>query len=78
MSLIEETYVMVHHLGFSRDDVMQMPTFERRKYLELFGQEIERKKELMDGARTNSSSGRGRKTISGDALKSKMRNGEIN
>lgn len=77
MNLIEETYVMVHHLGFSREDVMMMPTFERRKHLELFGQEIERKKEAIEGARTNSSSGR-RKTITGEALKSKMQNGEIN
>jgi hypothetical protein len=69
---------MVHHLGFSRKDVMEMPTFERRTHLELLGNEIERKKEAMEEARTHSKSGNRSKTVSGEALKNKMKNGEIN
>jgi len=79
--LIEEIYLCVHHIGFSRDDVMKMPTYERRKHLELLGDEIERKKEVMEEARTNSksgtSNGKRTSTISGEALKGKMQSGEI-
>ena len=58
-----------------------MPTYERRHHLRKFGEELEQRKEAMDDARANSQSGgKGKRTtrISGEALKSKMKSGEIN
>ena len=57
-----------------------MPIMERRHYINNYKQEIEKRQEMMEEAKANSKSGKGKntKTVSGEALKSKMRNGEIN
>jgi hypothetical protein len=56
-----------------------MPTRERRGYIYRLKQEIEKQKEMMEEARATSQSGKGKNTkrVSGDALKQKMRSGEI-
>jgi hypothetical protein len=71
---------MVHHLGFTRKDVMEMPTRERRGHIFRLKNEVEKQKEMMEDAKATSQSGKGKntKTVSGEALKTKMRNGEIN
>lgn len=59
---------------------MNMPTFERRFYIQMFKEEMEERQEKMEEMRKNKSSGgKGSRssTISGEALKSKMRNNEI-
>tara|TARA_R110002050_G_scaffold79261_3_gene169328 strand:- start:3977 stop:4159 length:183 start_codon:yes stop_codon:yes gene_type:complete len=58
-----------------------MPTHERRYYLQLFMNENERKKEVMEeqsNKSTSSNSKGSRNTrVSGQMLKSKLKNGEI-
>lgn len=59
---------------------MSMPTYERRFYIDMFKGEMEQQKERMDEIKKNrSSGGKGTrsKTISGEALKSQMRNNQI-
>ena len=68
------------HLKMSYSDVMSMPVYERRFFIEMFREEMETQKERMDEASKNrSSGGKGTrsKTISGDALKTQMRNNKI-
>lgn len=48
-----------------------MPTYERRFYIEKFKNEMEKKRENISNMSNNS---KGKKTISGDALKTKMMN----
>ena len=59
---------------------MEMSTRERRGHIYRLKNEVEKQNEKIEEARTNSQSGKGKntKTVSGEALKSKMRNGEIN
>jgi hypothetical protein len=66
-------------MRFTRDDVMKMPTRERRGYIYRFNQEIEMRNQMMEEARATASSGKGKNTkrVSGDALKQKMKSGEI-
>ena len=55
-----------------------MPTYERWHYLNNLKSEIEKKQEAVDEARTNSKSGgKNTKRVSGEALKNKMKSGEI-
>ena len=70
---------MTRHIGFSREDTMRMPTRERRGHIYRFKKEVEKQQEMIEEARANSSSGKGKNTkrVSGDALKQKMRSGEI-
>lgn len=70
---------MTHHIGFTREDTMKTPTRERRGYIYRLKQEVEKQHEMLEEARTTSQSGKGKNTkrVSGDALKQKMRSGEI-
>jgi len=57
-----------------------MPVYERRFFIEMFKDEMEQQKDRMDEAKKNrSSGGKGTrsKTVSGEALKSQMRNKQI-
>lgn len=68
------------HLKFTYRDVMDMPVYERRFYIEMFKDEMDQQKERMDEMKKQKSSGgKGTrtKTISGDALKTQMRNKQI-
>lgn len=59
---------------------MSMPVYERRFYIDMFKNEMEDQKERMDEMQKNrTSGGKGTrsKTISGEALKSQMRNKQI-
>jgi hypothetical protein len=63
--------------NFTYDSVMNMPTNERRFYL---ARHHRRMSEQEEKAKTNKQSGgKGKRSssISGDALKTKMRNGDI-
>jgi len=66
-------------MRFSREDVMKMPTRERRGHIYRFNKEIEARNQMIEETRANSKSGKGKKNnrISGEALKQKMKNGEI-
>ncbi len=54
-----------------------MPTFERRTYLMLLINENNKKNEQMEEMNNTSSKGRRSKRVSGEALKNKLRSGEI-
>jgi hypothetical protein len=70
----------MRHLKISYSDIMRMPTFERRFYIQTYKEEMEEKKEKMEEQAKNSSSGgkgsRSR-TVSGEALKSQIKNNKI-
>jgi len=66
--------------GMSYNDVLSMPTYERRFFLSLKTQEIEKKKEAYEEKESKSvSKSKGNKTtrVSGNALKSKIKNGDL-
>lgn len=55
-----------------------MPTYERRYFLSLLTKDLHERKEHADSIKnTKSSKGNRSNTISGDALKSKIKSGEI-
>jgi hypothetical protein len=41
LELTREIYVCTKHIGFSYSDVMMMPVWERRNYLEQFLKEVD-------------------------------------
>jgi len=65
------------HITYS--DVLIMPTAERRYYLGLLVQSKQKEQEAMDNQTTKSSTSKGTRQskVSGDALKSKLKSGEI-
>ena len=75
-ALWDEIFLCTQHLqGFTYSDVLAMPTGERRYYLGL----LIHKKQKEETEVTNLKNGKGEKTtrISGEALKSKLKSGEI-
>jgi len=67
-------------MGISYSDVMKMPTYERRFFIETLKQDYQQQREHYEEVKNNATSGgKGNRSsqISGDALKSKMRKGEI-
>jgi len=77
-------YLCTQYLkGVTYSDVLAMPTYERRFFLSLLTKEAREREEEADRMREeiksrNSNSKGSRNTrISGDALKTKMKNGEI-
>ena len=69
----------MQHLKMSYSDVLCMPTYERRFFLSLLmKQNVERQEEVDNMQKTQTNSKGSRKTsISGDALKSRMKSGDI-
>ena len=68
------------HLNFQYSEVMSMPVYERRFYIDMFKNEMEDHNEKMSEAKKNrTSGGKGTrsKTVSGEALKTQMRNNKI-
>jgi hypothetical protein len=63
--------------NFTYDSVMNMPTNERRFYLARHHRRMSEQEEKTK--KNNQSGGKGKRSssISGDALKTKMRNGDI-
>jgi hypothetical protein len=46
-----EVFYLAYHLHWGRDEVMDLPTPERRAYLELLAEQIEREQRAADEAR---------------------------
>jgi hypothetical protein len=68
------------HLKMSYSDIMVMPTYERRFYIDMFKSDMDKEQDRYDEAKKNNSSGgKGTrsKTVSGNALKSQMLNNQI-
>ena len=70
---------MMRHLKMPYNDVMSMPTYERRFFLTTFINENEKRQEKMEAAQLNSTSGSGKRTtkVSGETLKSRLKSGQI-
>lgn len=68
----------MRHLKISYSDVLSMPTYERRFFLYSFINENEKRQEQMEN-QSQTSGGKGTRTtkVSGEALKSRLRSGEI-
>jgi hypothetical protein len=70
----------MRHLRIPYSDVLMMPTYERRFFLTTFINETEKRKEVAEEQQNNvSSGGKGTRTtkISGDMLKTRLKNGDI-
>lgn len=74
--LLEEVYICVKHLGASYNDVMEMPTYQRRFFIETLKLENQAKREHMEEVK-NTGKGTRSRTISGEALKDAMKRGDI-
>lgn len=65
----------------SYSDVLAMPTYERRFFIGMLTRDIVKKQEQIDElqaqAKTNTSKGNRTTRVSGTALKTKMKSGEI-
>lgn len=61
------------------NDVMMMPVYERKYFINLLIQQNQKRVEYLDNEKssTKTSKGNRQSKISGDALKNKMKNGEI-
>jgi hypothetical protein len=82
--LLEEIYICTQYLkGVSYNDVLSMPTYERRYFLGMLTKDAREKQEEAEKfkeeakARSNGSKGSRTTRVSGDALKNKMKTGEI-
>jgi len=47
---LEEIYYLSKNFSFTRKDILNMPVFERRFYLNKFSEEIEKKNEAIEQA----------------------------
>jgi hypothetical protein len=75
-SLLEEIFICTQHLnGFTYTDVLKLPVYERRFYLSLLMRQAKKRDEQSEQNKNN----KGGKTtrISGEALKTKLKSGEI-
>lgn len=43
--LLREVFILAYHLKWSRDEVLTLPVAERRRYLELLRDQLEREAE---------------------------------
>ena len=60
--LLNEIYVCVKHARFSRADVMVMPVWERRNYIQQLIDEVDEEKKEMERQQSKSSGGGKRTT----------------
>jgi hypothetical protein len=61
------------------NDAMMMPTYERKYFINLLIQQNQKRVEYLENEKSSVKTGKGNRqsTISGDALKNKMKSGEI-
>ena len=78
-SLLEEIFICTQYLkGFTYSDVLNLPIYERRYYSSLLTKQARQREEEYEELKNKSSGKSGRTTkISGEALKSKLKSGEI-
>src|SRR3972149_2383766 len=77
--LLEEIYVCMKYLHIPYNDVLSMPTYERRFYLTMFTSENEKRAEKMEEMKSTNKSGKKGHRISritGNQLKNKLKSGE--
>ncbi len=71
---MEEVWACIEYLGITYKDVMSMPTWERRFFMEKKKRANKETQDSINARSAASSSGNGRKTthVSGDALKNNI------
>jgi len=79
---LEEIYICTQHLkGFTYSDVLALPTYERRYFLGLLTKDAKQREEqvekLKEQSKTKTGKGQRQTRVSGDALKSKIKSGEV-
>jgi hypothetical protein len=79
---LEEIYICTQHLkGFTYSDVLALPTYERRYFLGLLTKDAKQREEqvekMKEQGKTNTGKGKRQTRVSGDALKSKIKSGEV-
>ncbi len=47
---MEEIFALAYHLHWSRDAILMLPTPERRRYLQLLEDQLQRERESMKGS----------------------------
>ena len=82
--LLEEVYLCTQYLkGVTYNDVLSMPVYERRFFLGMLTKDARERQEeterLREEAKSRANGSRGSRTtrVSGEALKTKMKTGEI-
>lgn len=78
--VLEEAFIVMQQLKTPYSDVMMMPVYERRFFINMLLKQREKQQEYIDNQSTTTNKnakGNRKSTISGDALKSKMKTGEI-
>lgn len=79
---MEEVHICTQHLkGFTHSDVMALPVYERRFHLSLLmkskQQEQEHIEKQQEKTKSNNSKGNRQSRVSGDALKNRMKRGDL-
>jgi hypothetical protein len=46
--LLREVFTLAYHLKWSRDAILALPVLERRRYLELLREQLQRETEFVD------------------------------
>jgi hypothetical protein len=78
--VLEETFIVMQQLKTGYMDVMSMPVYERRFFINILLKQQEKQQEYVENnanASNSNTKGNRKSKISGDALKSKMKSGEI-
>jgi hypothetical protein len=78
--VLEETFIVMQQLKTGYMDVMSMPVYERRFFINILLKQQEKQQEYVENnSSTPNANAKGtrKSKISGDALKSKMKSGEI-
>ena len=82
-TLLEEIYIFTQHLdGFTHSDVLNLPVYERRFFLSLKSKELNKRHEYEEEINdnksvTNTGKGSKQRKISGNALKSQIKTGNL-
>lgn len=78
--VLEETFIVMQQLKTGYMDVMSMPVYERRFFINILLKQKQQQQEYVENNSNVSNpnaKGNRKSKISGDALKSKMKSGEI-
>ncbi len=77
MSLWEEIHICIQHLKIGYSDIMTMPTGERRFHLSLLIKKNVEQEEKKEKNSKKTGKGKRTSTISGDALKTQIKSGNV-
>jgi len=64
----------MQHMNIGYNDILSMPTGERRFYLGLLVRKNHREQEIIENKKANQ---KGKKTVSGETLKAQIKSGQV-